>query len=86
MNNRKVLIIDDDADLCLLMKTYFLRKNFEVCMAHTSSDALATAKVCQPEFIFLTTAVCQNPQEDIKKIKEVVPAAEIILDGYKLRQ
>ena len=33
--SKKVLIIDDEMDLCHLLKEYFLRKNYEVNVAHT---------------------------------------------------
>jgi DNA-binding response OmpR family regulator len=69
MNERKkVLIIEDEVDLCLLLKTYFLRKNYGVYIAHTFNDAIPIAKACQPDIILLRTAICQNPQEDIKKL------------------
>ena len=78
----KVLIIDHEVDLCLLMKTYFLRKNYEVCIAHTFIDALPIARKYQPDFIFLDTAVCQNPEEDIKQFKQEIPGAKIIFNDH----
>ena len=32
---KKVLIIDDEVDLCLLLKTYLNRRNYEVYCSHT---------------------------------------------------
>lgn len=37
----RVLIIDAEVDLCLLVKAYFLRKNYEVYIAHQVNDALS---------------------------------------------
>ena len=50
---KKVLIIDDEVDLCLLMKAYFLRKNYEVHIAHTLSDGMNRLKEVAPDFLFI---------------------------------
>jgi len=50
---KKVLIIDDEVDLCLLMKTYFLRKNYEVYIAHTLSDGISRLKEFHPDYLFI---------------------------------
>src|SRR5690349_5761483 len=85
MQKRKtLLIIDDGVDLCLLMKTYFLRKNYQVYIAHTIYDAFPLVEVYHPEMIFLSTAACRNPDENIKQVKEAVPAAEIIVDKFDI--
>ncbi|HZH66691.1 MAG TPA: hypothetical protein VEY10_17500 [Flavisolibacter sp.] len=80
---RKAFIIDDEVDLCLLMKTYFLRKNYEVFIAHTINDALPQVVAYQPDFIFLTTTVCQHPEEDVKRLKEAAPYAEIFVNNFQ---
>jgi DNA-binding response OmpR family regulator len=82
---RKIFMIDDEVDLCLLMKTYFLRKNYEVFIAHTFDDALPRVIQCQPDIICLTTAICRDPEGDIKRLKEAAPDAEIILDDFQKR-
>src|SRR5687768_18321502 len=50
---KKVLIIDDEVDLCLLMKAYFLRKNYEVYIAHTLSDGLNRLGQIIPNYLFI---------------------------------
>lgn len=50
---KKVLIIDDEVDLCLLMKSYFIRKNYEVYIAHTLADGLNRLKEINPDFLFI---------------------------------
>jgi len=50
---KKVLIIDDEVDLCLLMKAYFLRKNYEVYIAHTLSDGLNRLGQIIPDYLFI---------------------------------
>ena len=53
MTRKKVLIIDDEVDLCLLMKTYFLRKNYEVYIAHTLSDGISRLNEINPDYLFI---------------------------------
>lgn len=50
---KKVLIIDDEVDLCLLMKTYFLRKNYEVYIAHTLGDGISRLDELIPDYLFI---------------------------------
>jgi len=50
---RKVLIIDDEIDLCLLLKGYFLRKNYEVYLSHTLEQGVSFLKTLKPDIIFL---------------------------------
>jgi DNA-binding NtrC family response regulator len=52
-SRRKVLIIDDEIDLCHLLKSYFLRKNFEVYLSHTLEQGVAFLKTLNPEVVFL---------------------------------
>lgn len=52
-DRRKVLIIDDEIDLCLLLKSYFLRKNYEVYLSHTLEEGVSFLKTLQPDILFL---------------------------------
>jgi DNA-binding response OmpR family regulator len=50
----KVLIIDDELDLCLLMKTYFhQKKKYVVELAHTLTDGLSKIDKFSPDIVFL---------------------------------
>ncbi|HVE60414.1 MAG TPA: response regulator [Chitinophagaceae bacterium] len=50
---KKVLIIDDEVDLCVLMKKYLQDKNYEVHIAHTLSDGLNRLDDFTPDYIFI---------------------------------
>lgn len=50
---KKVLIIDDEVDFCLLLKAYLTRHNYEVHYAHTLTAGIEQAKKVAPEIIFL---------------------------------
>ena len=50
---KKVLIIDDEVDLCLLLKTYLNRRNYEVYYSHTLKEGLNQFKLVHPDILFL---------------------------------
>lgn len=47
------MIIDDEPDLCLLLKSYFTRKGHEVHYALTLRDGVKAMQAVQPEILFL---------------------------------
>ncbi len=49
----KVLIVDDEIDLCLLLKSYFQRKGHEVAIAYTLAGGLDRLQEFAPEILFL---------------------------------
>ena len=50
---KSVLIIDDETDFCLLMKNYFVRRNFEVYIFHTLEEGMKNLEKIKPDIIFL---------------------------------
>lgn len=52
-SNKKVLIIEDEVDLCFLLKDYFIRKNCEVFLSHTLNEGQALLNDNAPAIVFL---------------------------------
>lgn len=50
---KKILIVDDEEDLCLLLKIYFTRKKYAVSIANTLTDGLKELENWQPDVLFL---------------------------------
>ena len=50
---KKILIIDDEIDLCLLLKEYFARKNYNVFVTHTLQEGKLLLKEIIPDILFL---------------------------------
>lgn len=50
---KKILIVDDEEDLCLLMKIYFTRKQYDVSIANTLQDGLSKLEKLNPDILFL---------------------------------
>ncbi|MDB5230528.1 MAG: response regulator [Chitinophagaceae bacterium] len=53
MHKGKVLIIDDETDFCLLMKSYFMRKNYKVFIAETLKAGLELLEALMPDILLL---------------------------------
>ena len=53
MPYKRVLIIDDETDFCLLFKNYFVKKNYEVEISHTLKDGMDNIEKFKPDIIFL---------------------------------
>lgn len=49
----KVLIIDDEIDLCLLLKSYFQRVGHTVSISNSLEDGLRTMDEVRPDILFL---------------------------------
>jgi two-component system, NtrC family, response regulator HydG len=80
----KILIIDDDKDLCFVLKRFLSKHGFEVLEATTGRVALEILDSVEPNLI-----LCDFRLEDmsgssiLKKIKEKLPAVPvIIITGY----
>lgn len=53
MSRKKIVIIDDEEDLCQLMKRYFLELNHEVFLANTLGSGLSLMKEVSPDVVFI---------------------------------
>lgn len=50
---KKVLVIDDETDLCLLIKNFLTRKDCEVYLSHTLQEGLELVDTVLPDILFL---------------------------------
>lgn len=50
---KKILIIDDEQDLCLLLESYFTRKNYEVHSANSLVAGVKQMEAVHPDILFL---------------------------------
>lgn len=53
MSRKKIVIIDDEEDLCHLMKTYFLELNHDVFLANTLGSGLSLIREVSPDVVFI---------------------------------
>ena len=60
---KKLLIVDDDLDMCLLLNLYLTREGFKVSEAHSSKEALSNIGYNPPDLV-----VCDIRLEDMDGI------------------
>ena len=53
MTKKKVVIIDDEEDLCHLMKTYLSDLNYDVFLAYTLGSGLNLMSEVSPDVVFI---------------------------------
>lgn len=53
MSKKKILIVDDEVDFCLLLKSFYARKGYDVFLAHTLKEGLKCIDEVKPDIIFL---------------------------------
>src|SRR5919107_5842071 len=80
----KILVIDDDVDMCLLLKRFLTKNGYEVALAHNGKKALEELETSEPNLV-----LCDFRLEDIDgkelliKIKEKYPRTPVIIvTGY----
>ena len=50
---KKVLVVDDDKNICELLKLYLNKEGFETYFAYDGSEAVTSAKENEPDIIIL---------------------------------
>lgn len=86
MNGKKVLIIDDEVDLCLLLKNFLTKQQHEVVISHKLSDGLKEALDFSPDIIFLDNNLPDHSQGWTKAsyLLEALPnTALYLISAYK---
>lgn len=81
---QKILVIDDDRDMCLLLKNFLTRKGYEVTEMYSGKKALEYLENEQPDLVMSDLRLeDMDGIELLKKIKEKYPAVPvIIMTGY----
>lgn len=80
----KILVIDDDVDMCLLLKRFLTKNSYEVTLAHNGKKAVEELDNNEPDLV-----LCDFRLEDMDgkelliKIKERYPRTPVIIvTGY----
>lgn len=77
---KKILVVDDEAEICDFLKAFFEDRNFEVITANTGDAALTEIEKGRPHVILLDI---QMPGRDgmsaLKEIKSKYPELKVIM-------
>ena len=80
----RILIIDDDLDMCLLLERFFIRHNFEVKTVHSGKKGLEEIEKNAPDAILCDFRLGDTDGKELLiQIKQVIPEVPvIIITGY----
>ncbi len=80
----RILVIDDDVDMCLLLKRFLTKHGYEVSLAHSGKKALEEIEQNEPNLVLCDFRLEDfNGKELLIKIKERYPQAQVIIvTGY----
>jgi DNA-binding response OmpR family regulator len=80
MRNKKILIIEDEFELCLLLKLHFIEKGYDVEMAYNLNDGRERLKTYNPDIIFLDNNLPDGLGWNcVKEFTEINPGVKINL-------
>jgi len=83
---KKVLIIDDEVDLCLMIKQFLTKRNYEVHIAHTLNEGFGHINQVRPDVLILDNNLPDGMGWDFaRSIHEKYPGMKItLISAYKL--
>ncbi len=80
MGKKKVLIIDDEVDFCLLMQFYLTKKNCEVSISHTLQDGLGIFENSRQDVVILDNNLPDGlGWSEAKHMLEASPETQLFL-------
>jgi len=80
MPAKKILIIDDETDFCLLLKAYFVRKNYDVYLSYLLTQGMKLLEQIEPDIVFLDNNLPDGfGWEKVEDIKKMFPHIELNL-------
>jgi two-component system response regulator HydG len=81
---KKILIIDDDIDLCTLLSRYLSKKGFETETAHTGSKGIAKFTEHKFDAVICDYRLCDmDGKHIIAALKEKDPSVKLlVITGY----
>ncbi len=81
---QRILVIDDDTDICLLLRRFLTKNNYEVAIAHDGNTGLALLQEFKPDLIMTDFRLGDTDGGTILlKIKEIFPFVPVlIITGY----
>ncbi len=76
----KLLVVDDEIEICDFLKSFFIEKGFDVDIACDGNDALKLLDTSRPQVVLLDIRMPgMNGIEVLKKIKEIDSNIKVIM-------
>lgn len=83
-NMEKILIIDDDPDICTLLNRFLSRKGFEVQTVNSGREGIRAAETCQPDIILTDFRLGDMDGSDVlQQLRQKWPHIPVlVMTGY----
>lgn len=80
MNRKKLLIIDDEKEVCIFLQDFFEEKDFEVSAAHSGLQAIQQIPLLKPDLILLDVRMPgMDGLQVLEEIKQLKINSKIIM-------
>jgi two-component system, NtrC family, response regulator HydG len=81
---QRILVIDDDIDICMLLRRFLTKNNYEVAIAHDGNTGLILLQEFRPDLVMADFRLGDmNGETILAKIKEKFPFVPVlIITGY----
>lgn len=77
---KKLLVVDDEGEICEFLKAFFEERDFEVFTATSGEAALRVVESQKPQLVLLDIQMPgMNGVETLKKIKQKFPSVKVIM-------
>lgn len=77
---KKLLVVDDEIEICEFLKSFFEDRDFHVAMAHTGAKALDQIALFKPDLVLLDIQMPgMDGLEVLKKIRENKMRVKVIM-------
>ncbi|MGH7198680.1 MAG: response regulator [Candidatus Omnitrophota bacterium] len=79
--NPRLLVVDDEIDICNFVKSFFQMRGFEVCTALNGEEAMSRLLLERPDVIILDVMMQHGSEglDYLPKIKGALPSAKVIM-------
>jgi len=80
LNTRKLLVVDDEVEICDFLKMFFEERDFQVEVAYTGTDALKKVESFQPDIMLLDIKIPDlDGIEVLKRVKASHPSIRVLM-------
>lgn len=77
---KKMLVVDDELEICEFLKNFFEERDFKVLTAYSGYEALDILKTVKPQVVLLDIFMPgMDGMSVLKRIKEIYPDVKVIM-------
>jgi DNA-binding response OmpR family regulator len=92
MEKTRVLVVDDEEEICQTTKSFLTKRNYDVSIARNSQETISALEKSRPHLVFLDIRLGNESGLDLlRKIKEADKKVKVIMvtalnDDASIRQ